>query len=254
MTNPITYPTLHVGQSNKAVRSLQNSLRRALVKRGIVATNKANGIYGVETTNDVNRFKHAYDIRPVQGLDFGGDGEWLALIPFIGPYDQAFIDGYAKKVAADKAAEQAALDAIHGVGMQAQLASIALRFYAEREYHVYRQVRPMVGGLFDVSNRNRLDCSSTVTLIYKEAKAPDPNGRDYDGQGYTGTLWPRGTFLTGAKPMAGDLSFYGWQDGGIPSHVAICISDTEVVSFGHTPIERYPIRYRSDFRGIKRYL
>lgn len=249
-----SYPTLHYGQSNLAVRSLQHSLRRALIKKGIAPTNKANGVYGPQTRADVNRFKSAFDISPVQGKDFGGDGEWVALEPFIGEYDRTFIDAYTAKVKAEREAErQKAAAAAKAVGAQTKLVAAALRLYADRAHYVYRQVRPMPDSAFTPEAYNRLDCSSTVTLLYKAAGLPDPNGRDYDGQGYTGTLWPRGEAVTGT-PQAGDLAFYGTQDGGIPSHVAICISPTEVVSFGHTPIERYPIRYRSDFRGVRRYI
>lgn len=250
------YPTLHYGQRGKEIRSLQSSLARALVKNGITTTNKKNGVYGEQTRQDVARFKRHFNVNPVVGTDFGGDGEWGHLLPFIGKYDQSFIDGYAERVERDRAKAVSAAKvaaAAKGVGTQARLAGIALQFYAGRIHYVYRQFRPMPADLFDPSAYNRLDCSSSVTLIYKAAGLPDPNGRGYDGQGYTGTLWPRGTYVNGTI-QPGDLCFYGSQDGGIPSHVSIAISSTECISFGHTPIVRASIRYRGDFRGARRYI
>lgn len=64
------------------------------------------------------------------------------------------------------------------------------------------------------------DCSSSVTGLYWLAGLPDPNGRGYDGYGYTGTLashgrvvWRLGQPLSQLRP--GDLIFYG---GGFPHH------------------------------------
>lgn len=116
----------------------------------------------------------------------------------------------------------------------------------------YGQFRPMPSGLYTPAalSGGHIDCSAFATLVYKEAGAPDPNGRGYDGYGYTGTLAAYGTRVSG-PPQALDLAFYG---GPYPyGHVAVCINAEEVVSFGHTPIERYPIRYREDFVGIWRY-
>ena len=44
-----------------------------------------------------------------------------------------------------------------------------------------------------------LDCSSAVTTIFEAAGFGDPNGRHYDGQGYTGTLVARGRKVSTAK-------------------------------------------------------
>jgi cell wall-associated NlpC family hydrolase len=53
----------------------------------------------------------------------------------------------------------------------------------------------------------RLDCSEFVTLVYKAAGVVDPNGRGYNGTGYTGTLVANGTRTS--NPQPGDLVFYG---------------------------------------------
>jgi cell wall-associated NlpC family hydrolase len=246
------YPTLALGERNGGVRALQYALHRALAAKDLPHVNLRNGTYGSKTQQDVNRFKAAYGITPVQGKDFGGDGEWKALETFLGAHDRRKLRARNAAIAAERAKAKALAAIAKLVGRQTALVATSMKFYTERFHYRYRQVRPMVGGIFDPANYDRLDCSSTVTLLYKEAGCPDPNGRGYDGQGYTGTLWPRGELVTG-RAQANDLAFYGWQDGGIPSHVAIHVSADTVVSFGHTPPIKDSVHYRSDYRGSRRY-
>lgn len=101
----------------------------------------------------------------------------------------------------------------------------------------------------------KTDCSSFYTLCCKEGGAPDPNKRGYDGYGYTGSMWPLGVAVS--TPQPGDAAFYGGSVGtrrNDTTHMALCINSGEVVSFGHTPITRFSLRYRSDFRGCRSYL
>jgi len=81
----------------------------------------------------------------------------------------------------------------------------------------YGEVRPIPFG-------RRLplttDCSGFVTICYYLAGAEDPNGRGYDGAGYTGTLlgWlPR---IHPAEARCGDLVVWGTWPG---RHVAIVL-------------------------------
>ena len=81
----------------------------------------------------------------------------------------------------------------------------------------YGEVRPIPFG-------RRLplttDCSGFVTICYYLAGAEDPNGRGYDGAGYTGTLlgWlPR---IHPAEARRGDLVVWGTWPG---RHVAIVL-------------------------------
>jgi cell wall-associated NlpC family hydrolase len=109
----------------------------------------------------------------------------------------------------------------------------------------------MAHDLFSVAAYTRTDCSSFVTLCYKEGGAPDPNRRGYDGYGFTGTLWPRGVKVY--TPRIADLVFYGWGRSGWPTHVALYVGNGEVISFGSTPIRKLPIRYRGDYMGCRTY-
>lgn len=245
------FPTLHYGQKGNPVRALQRSLRAALLAKGAETDNLRNGVYGEGTRKDVARFKKL-NRMPALGKDFGGDGEWGAIMPHVSKADAQILAKEAEARAEKRAKDKAAAAAAAVVSASTRIAAVALRFYAERDHYVYRQTRPMPADLFSAAAYNRLDCSASSTLIYKAAGLPDPNGRGYDGYGFTGTLWPRGVLVR--SPQAGDLAFYGYQDGGIPSHVAVHISPGEVVSFGSTPVKRLPVRYRSDYRGSRRYV
>ncbi len=83
----------------------------------------------------------------------------------------------------------------------------------------YQQARPF--NPRDILNRKLPltgDCSSTATMLYRAAGAPDPNGLGYNGTGYTGTLrshLPRKR-LEALKP--GDLIVYG---SGTGKHVVV---------------------------------
>ena len=75
------------------------------------------------------------------------------------------------------------------------------------------------------------DTSSFVTWCYWQAGAPDPNGRHYDGFGYSGTLVANGRRT--ASPRPGDLVFYGTNpkvptvDGVFAGHGQVVIQASE---------------------------
>jgi len=72
-----------------------------------------------------------------------------------------------------------------------------------------------------------LDCSSFVTLVYNLSGCADPNGMNYDHEGYTGTLISHGTEIPLAQVQAGDIVIYG---PGTGAHTAI------VVQSGSNPL------------------
>jgi hypothetical protein len=101
------------------------------------------------------------------------------------------------------------------------------------------------------------DCSSSTTGLYWLADLPDPNGRGYDGYGYTGTqsahgriVWRLGQPLSLLRP--GDLIFYG---GGWPHHhVTMYLGNGRVFSHGtDTGPFNLPVLYRSDAVSAHRY-
>lgn len=75
------------------------------------------------------------------------------------------------------------------------------------------------------------DCSGFVTGCYRAAAAPDPNGNNYDGEGFTGTLLSHGMRVENPRP--GDVVIYGQPPDG--HHAAIVVragADPLTVSHG----------------------
>ena len=85
------------------------------------------------------------------------------------------------------------------------------------------------------------DCSSFATWCYWAAGGPDPNGLNYNGQGYTGTQIAHGVECPNPRP--GDLVFYGPSHSSI-NHVAVYVGNGNVVSHGQ---ETGPSLYRMDY-------
>ena len=64
------------------------------------------------------------------------------------------------------------------------------------------------------------DCSGFVTVCYFLAGAPDPNGLDYSGEGWTGTLLRNLEHVHRDEALPGDLVVWGGYPG---RHVAILL-------------------------------
>jgi hypothetical protein len=93
------------------------------------------------------------------------------------------------------------------------------------------------------------DCSGFVTICYFLAGAPDPNGRGYDGSGYTGTLlgWLRP--IDAAEARRGDLVVWGAFPG---RHVALVLEPGDDPLLCSHGAERGPIAIRySDERAFQ---
>ncbi len=106
----------------------------------------------------------------------------------------------------------------------------------------YAQIRPMP--LTRWGNHNlpiTTDCSGAVTCIYKKAGAPDPNGRRYDGQGYTGSMYDHMRHISRDQLKKGDLVIFGANP---TKHVALVMSvGDDPLLFSHGQ-ERGPIAIR----------
>lgn len=94
----------------------------------------------------------------------------------------------------------------------------------------YKEVRPIPVhqkiGLLPLTT----DCSGFFTICYAWAGAPDPNGSNYSGSGFTGTLLTHGHVVTSPKP--GDAVIFG---GGSGHHIAgvIAVTKKEVILCSH---------------------
>jgi hypothetical protein len=128
-------------------------------------------------------------------------------------------------------------------------------WYHHRSEISYSQARPFQKKK-PPSIPSRWDCSAFVTNCHYAGGAPDPNGRGYDGLGYTGTLKNQGVRVGSVNDlMPGDLVFYGFSSGkpgfnpGDPTHVALYVGKfngiPSVLSLGSYPMGFYRYNYRS---------
>lgn len=155
--------------------------------------------------------------------------------------------------------------------VRAAILQVARKALGERVRYVYGHQRPMPSTLFPVdpltaagqadrpggwmlkgSEKVEVDCSAFVTLVYKLAGAPDPNGAGYDGSGFTGTLWANGTRTN--DPQPGDLAFYG-DPNSTASHVNLYIGGGMSINMGPSAglSELRTKSVRSDFLGYRTY-
>lgn len=93
----------------------------------------------------------------------------------------------------------------------------------------YRESRPMP---LKAGLPLTTDCSGFVTLCYRLAGAPDPNGLGYNGSGYTGTLLSHGQHIPLAFVQPGDVVVYGPGTGWHTALVVKAGSDPLTVSHG----------------------
>jgi hypothetical protein len=119
----------------------------------------------------------------------------------------------------------------------------------------YAQIRPIIN-LKPPAYSALMDCSWYATICYFAGNAEDPNGRGFDGQGYTGTLLAHGRRITRDKLKPADLVFYGFHSGGpafptgAPTHVALYAGGGKVYSMGSSVGPSfYDINYRSDINA-----
>jgi CHAP domain len=78
-------------------------------------------------------------------------------------------------------------------------------------------------GQFPIKFPIHADCSAFVTLCYWLAGADDPNGQNYDHEGYTGTLLGHGLHINETQIQPGDAVVYG---GGEGEHTALIVQVT----------------------------
>jgi len=85
------------------------------------------------------------------------------------------------------------------------------------------------------------DCSGFATLCYYLAGARDPNGRGYDGYGWTGSLLERMENVDRRAVLAGDLVVWGAYPGRHCAVVLVPGADPLLCSHGQ---ERGPLAIR----------
>jgi len=205
--------TIRRGDHGKDVLAVKYALKHAGFKRGIVLNDHAGGAF----VDQVNRMRHQFKL---------GDG----------PYDSAAHKALKRHIAAvpyatwlwnhytiPKVNKRALVvnTALFGAAHEPTMhyTQSALRMQGVRQH-----IRPPACPHWE-------DCSSFSTWCYWVAGAVDPNGRGYDGQGYTGTLTDHGRVVSYRDARPGDLIFYGGTFS-VPGHVVVYIGNGRAVSHG----------------------
>ena len=84
---------------------------------------------------------------------------------------------------------------------------------AHRDGFRYERVRPIPVGASRDDRPIITDCSGFVTLMARWSGIDDPNGRDYSGEGWTGTLLEHLPAVGFARTQPGDIAVFGTFPG-----------------------------------------
>lgn len=103
---------------------------------------------------------------------------------------------------------------------------------AKQEVWHYAEIRPIPYASplkFPVTT----DCSGFVSLCFYEAGGFDPNGCNFNGSGYTGTLLDHGTRITRDKVVPGDVIVYGTYPGVHAALVVKVNPEGDILTVSH---------------------
>ncbi len=75
------------------------------------------------------------------------------------------------------------------------------------------EIRPIPVNAPPFALPRRTDCTGLITLICRWRGAPDPNGRAYDGAGYTGTMLAHLRHIPRWQARRGDIIVFGDYPG-----------------------------------------
>jgi peptidoglycan hydrolase-like protein with peptidoglycan-binding domain len=279
---------LRRGMSGPDVKAAQRGLWRAL---GAASTNERTGTYGDETARDVARFRAMRGLTVESGGDVLGATVWGALqesfdtSAWVLAHEQP--DGVTPtptlkrnplSVGMDggdvEAAQRAlwrsldndstnARNGVYGDQTVADVRRFRLRYGVNPTDPSTAILRPLWNALTRWMDQTAID-------LAHEAPEPAPvqPAASWDRVGDVAwscylrrdafryaQLRPMEPVEHGrwtSTPQRGDAAMYG-DPYGSSGHVAVYLGDGSVVSFGHDPMEHYPVRYRTDFRGIRTF-
>lgn len=228
------------------------AVKRALSRAGYLRWGNFTPLWGEFAAKAAKKFQQDNGIAPVTG--FYGPKTHQALVKKHrkgSPTEWAF-DAYSIALMDQECAE---LTQMPENRIRDAIVAEAARLYGHRNEIDYVQSRPFQLKAPPFVPRE-LDCSGFATVCHFVGGAPDPNGRNYDGFGYTGTLMSRGVRCAERDLEPGDLVFYGKTTTpkpgfpiGSPTHVAVFDGNGGVYSEGgpnrHDRMRRHPVKYRS---------
>lgn len=211
---PTVKRALYSGYHGADVQAVQNMLWRALGSG--VATNARNGNYGQKTVNDMISFQRRYGIQATGNC---GQPTFTQLWQFGNDDDHALYRGYKKPPPPS-----------NEENIRSTLVSAARWSIANAASSRYRQIRPYPRRLVLPF---LTDCSGSVSCFYCVAGGPDPNGRGFNGQGFTGDQKNNGRRIDPDNRKPGDLVFHGNTEG--EQHVTMYLGGGRSYSFGSNP-------------------
>jgi cell wall-associated NlpC family hydrolase len=220
---------LRLGSKGRDVRAVQRALRAA----GVRKEPRQSNAFDAATKEEVEEFQRAQKLH-IDGEV--GKHTYAALAEFLDDRALTLLD----RVAGAKP---------HTI--RQQIAAAAFCGYNNRESVHYTQGSQRMEGVREELHPPKFphfeDCSSFVTWCYFAAGAPDPNGRGYDGTGFSGTLVQHGK--QASDPAMGDIAFYGHSHTDI-NHVTVCVGNGRVVSHGQESGPMlYPLNYNRGSSG-----
>lgn len=210
------------------------AVKRALSKAGYIKWGSFTRVFGLFAVRSLRKFQQQHHLH-VDGIV--GPNTLKRLAPYFDTYGYLLYVGHTPS---DNREEE----------IRNKIVAYVLWGYNNRGRVHYAEYRPM-----DYLNALRHlpiwdDCSEFATKAYKYASAPDPNGRNFNGLGYTGDELRHGRKVTIAQARPGDLVHYGPN-----KHVAVYIGHNKVISHGSEGGPYLlPYNYRSDFAEIRSYL
>jgi hypothetical protein len=89
---------------------------------------------------------------------------------------------------------------------------------SDKAHWNYAEVRPIPRLPARTSSSITTDCSGFVTMMAEWSEMPDPNGLNYNGTGYTGTMLSHLPHIPFDETWRGDLCVFG---GGTGTHVVV---------------------------------
>lgn len=210
------------------------AVKRALSHAGYIKWGGFTPIFGPFAVKSLRKFQQQHHLH-VDGIV--GRNTLKRLAPYFDAYAFFLYVGYPPSKSKE-------------VRTRNKIVAYALWGYNNRARVHYAQYRPMDR----LKNLKFLpiwdDCSEFATKAYKFAGAPDPNGRGYNGFGYTGDELKHGKTVSLSHAKKGDLVHYGPN-----KHVAIYIGSGKVISHGSEGGPYLlPVKYRSDYSQVRSYL
>jgi hypothetical protein len=169
------------------------AIKRALWRAGYLPFQAFTTLYGPVALRAMKKFQKDHGIKPTGRY---GRPTHRALASYYDKFAFLLYVGHSP----DKDPE---------VKIRAAIIANALYLYNHRNLVHYRQSRPIDGH----KDKHKLplytDCSGAATDVYEWGGGPDPNGLNFNGAGYTGTIARHGKYVPLSEAGQADTVLYG---------------------------------------------